>query len=187
MVKLKASQIETVTVSSGSADAGKIPSLSETGGLDASIGGGGGGGGGAGILSGSGAPDAGLGTEGAFYIDTTASALYGPKTSGSWGTPTNLIGAAGADGADGAAGADGADGKTILNGAGAPSNGLGVDGDFYIDTVASALYGPKAGGVWGSATSLIGPQGTAGADGADGADGSFPNWDLISDAAWDVL
>lgn len=72
----------------------------------------------------------------------------------------------------GANGTNGADGKTVLNGSGAPSAGLGVDGDFYIDTTASAIYGPKTSGAWGSATSLIGPQGPAGADGAAGSGGA---------------
>lgn len=71
-------------------------------------------------------------------------------------------GATGATGAAGAPGAPGADGKTVRNGSGAPSSGLGVDGDFYIDTTADAIYGPKAAGAWGSATSLIGPQGEQG-------------------------
>ena len=72
-------------------------------------------------------------------------------------------------------GADGADGRTILNGTGAPAGGLGEDGDFYIDTAANEIYGPKTSGAWGSATSLVGPQGPAGDDGTDGdpgADGS---------------
>lgn len=62
-------------------------------------------------------------------------------------------------------GTAGADGRTILNGTGAPASGLGTDGDFYIDTDADAIYGPKTAGAWGSATSLIG---TAGADGVSG-------------------
>jgi hypothetical protein len=68
------------------------------------------------------------------------------------------------DGAGGV-GPAGADGKTVRNGSGAPSNALGVDGDFYIDTTADAIYGPKAGGTWGSPTSLIGPAGTNGTNG----------------------
>lgn len=48
--------------------------------------------------------------------------------------------------------------NTIWNGSGAPSVGIGINGDFYIDTAAHCLYGPKAGGVWpGTCTSLIGP------------------------------
>lgn len=122
------------------------------------------------VLSGAGAPGA-VGNLGDFYINTTTHEIYGPKTGGGWGSPTSLIGPAGADGADGTNGTNGTngvDGKTVLSGAGAPAGGLGVVGDFYIDTTANAIYGPKSGGGWGSPTSLIGP---AGADGADGAPG----------------
>jgi hypothetical protein len=62
-------------------------------------------------------------------------------------------------------GTDGADGKTVLSGSGAPSAGLGVNGDFYIDTVAAAIYGPKTAGAWGSPTSLIGGNGADGISG----------------------
>lgn len=37
---------------------------------------------------------------------------------------------------------------TIRNGTGAPPNSLGNNGDWYIDTAAKELYGPKAAGVW---------------------------------------
>jgi hypothetical protein len=75
---------------------------------------------------------------------------------------TGAQGPTGATGPTGPTGAAGADGKTVRSGSGAPSSGLGVDGDFYIDTTADAIYGPKAAGAWGSATSLIGPQGEQG-------------------------
>jgi hypothetical protein len=116
------------------------------------------------VLSGAGAPDAELGVDGEFYIDTVATAIYGPKTAGVWGSPTSLIGA---DGADGAPGADGADGLSVLSGSGVPSSGLGVDGEFYIDTDADTIYGPKTAGSWGSPTSLVGPPGAPGADAPD--------------------
>lgn len=53
-------------------------------------------------------------------------------------------------------------------GAGAPSSGLGVDGDFYIDTNTDTLYGPKASGAWPAGTSLVGPAGPAGPAGTNG-------------------
>lgn len=89
------------------------------------------------------------------------------------------------EGPQGDPGADGADGLTVLNGAGVPGAGLGLDGDFYIDTTAHAIYGPKAAGAWGAGTSLIGPQGPAGVQGpqgvagptgAAGADGAGSTW-----------
>lgn len=58
----------------------------------------------------------------------------------------------------GVPGLDGADGNTILNGVVAPTT-EGVDGDFYINTTTSTIYGPKTVGAWGAGTSLIGPAG----------------------------
>jgi hypothetical protein len=92
-------------------------------------------------------------------FETVASAANLRLYSLTTGLPT------GPQGPTGATGPAGADGKTIRNGSGAPSSGLGVDGDFYIDTVASAIYGPKTSGAWGSATSLIGPAGSGGGGG----------------------
>jgi hypothetical protein len=74
-------------------------------------------------------------------------------------------GTAGAAGHDGASGAPGTDGKTVLSGSGVPGAGLGSAGDYYIDTSAHAIYGPKSGS-WGSATDLVGPQGSPGTPGA---------------------
>ena len=106
---------------------------------------------GATVLNGAGAPSNGSGANGDFYIDTTNTRLYGPKSSGAWpGGYVSLIGATGAAGA------------AVLNGAGAPSNGSGSNGDFYVDTTNTRLYGPKASGAWpGGYVSLIG---TAGSD-----------------------
>ena len=111
------------------------------------------------ILNGDGAPAGGLGKDGDFYIDTTNDRMFGPKTAGNWGAPKSLIGPPGDNGGDGI------DGNTILTGTGAPSNGLGVDGDYYVDNVAANMYGPKAGGTWPAGFSLVGP---AGGDGIDG-------------------
>ena len=66
------------------------------------------------------------------------------------------LGTAGPTGATGPAGADGADGSTILSGSGAPvDNVTGSDGDFYIDTAAHTIYGPRTAGAWGVGTSLV--------------------------------
>jgi len=127
------------------------------------------------VRNGTGTPSGGLGADGDFYIDTTPGAIkiFGPKTSGTWGSGTNLVGAAGSTGSAGSAGADG---KTVRNGSGVPSGGLGVDGDFYLNTAANTIYGPKAAGAWGSATSLVGPTGATGSTGAAGADGNGLVW-----------
>jgi len=75
-------------------------------------------------------------------------------------------------GPTGATGSPGTDGRTIWNGSGAPSSGTGQIGDFYVDTTANTIYGPKATGGWGSATSLVGPPGATGATGATGSPGA---------------
>lgn len=63
-------------------------------------------------------------------------------------------------------------GNTVLSGAGAPSNGTGSNGDFYINSINYDIYGPKTSGSWGSATSLVGPTGATGQTGATGPAGS---------------
>ena len=60
--------------------------------------------------------------------------------------------------------------NTILNGKGAPSNTLGINGDFYIDTRSLLISGPKTNGKWPSARSLQGANGTNGNDGKNGTD-----------------
>ena len=42
----------------------------------------------------------------------------------------------------------GTNGSTVLNGVVPPQSGNGVDGDFYIDTAAEVIYGPKAASAW---------------------------------------
>lgn len=78
--------------------------------------------------------------------------------------PAGADGEDGTNGTDGEDGAPGADGKTWHNGTGAPGDGVGVDGDFYLDTAADAYYGPKASGTW----SGTGPVSLVGEDGAPG-------------------
>ena len=93
--------------------------------------------------------------------------------------PAGAPGATGATGAPGPSGAQGAVGpagsctaQTILNGSGPPASSTGADGDFYIDTSAQVIYGPKAGGAWPTpGTSIVGPKGATGDTGATGAQG----------------
>lgn len=91
-------------------------------------------------------------------------ALWSCVTDGSGvtGTPTDLrvlfsAGLAGPEGPTGSAG------TIMLYGTVAPTT-EGVDGNFYLDYVASIIYGPKASGTWPSGVSLVG---------APGADGSL--------------
>jgi hypothetical protein len=55
------------------------------------------------------------------------------------------------------------EGGVLLSGAGTPASGLGFNGDFYLDSSAWTIYGPKTTGTWGSPTSIIGPTGSSGA------------------------
>jgi hypothetical protein len=64
------------------------------------------------ILNGEGAPNNALGNDGDFYLRTTTSDFYGPKTAGSWGSPISLIGDEGPPGDTGPAGATGTAGPT---------------------------------------------------------------------------
>ena len=61
--------------------------------------------------------------------------------------------------------------NTILSGDTAPRSSIGIEGDFYIDIKALALYGPKSKSSWPSAISLRGPKGVAGAKGINGTNG----------------
>ena len=60
--------------------------------------------------------------------------------------------------------------NTVLNGKGAPSNTLGINGDFYIDTRSLLISGPKKSGKWPVARSMQGSNGTNGTDGRNGTD-----------------
>lgn len=113
------------------------------------------------------------GTQGIQGIQGVAG-LTGPTgTTGATGPQgtTGATGPTGSTGSTGATGAAGADGKTVRSGSGVPSGGLGVDGDFYINTTANTIYGPKTSGAWGSSSSLIGPTGATGATGSTGPTG----------------
>jgi hypothetical protein len=120
-----------------------------------------------------------VGSNGDFYLNTTNGDIYGPKTAGAWGSVIFNIaegqqgpaGPQGSTGATGAAGAAGADGRTLLSGTSAPSSGTGANGDFFINTTASIIYGPKAGGAWPTGVSMVGPTGATGATGPTGPSG----------------
>lgn len=138
------------------------------------------------ILNGTTNPAPATGSDGDFYINTTTNQIFGPKTAGTWGSGTSMVGPQGApgaqglqgiqgiqglQGAQGVAGINGTNGKTILNSTTNPVPGQGVDGDFFINTTTNQLFGPKTGGLWGSGTSLVGPQGAAGPQGIQGLQG----------------
>lgn len=90
--------------------------------------------------------------------------LKGPK--GDRG-PTGPRGPIGPPGSGGS----GEDGSVWYDGAGAPSGGLGADGDYYLRHSNGDVY-HKAGGVWTVVANIKGADGDDGAPGADGADGA---------------
>jgi hypothetical protein len=106
-----------------------------------------------------------------YYTPNTGLVTYAPAPDDGATGATGLTGATGPSG--GPTGATGATGLQTLNGSGPPSTGLGVIGDFYIDTDTYELYGPKFttmfGVSWGSPQSLIGATGSPG--GATGSTG----------------
>jgi hypothetical protein len=133
------------------------------------------------VSNGTSNPVSGTGVNGDFYINTATNTLFGPKANGAWPSGVSLVGPTGATGtqgiqgatsATGVAGVAGADGKSVRNGTSDPVSGTGVDGDFYINTAANTLFGPKANGAWPSGVSLVGATGAQGIQGATGAAGA---------------
>ena len=61
---------------------------------------------------------------------------------------------------------------TIRYGIGGPTPTIGNDGDFYVDTSAYVIYGPRNSGNWGVGQSLVGPAGPQGPTGATGPAGA---------------
>lgn len=114
------------------------------------------------IISGNIDPINAIGRNGDFYVNLAAGTFFGPKASGVWPAGFSIIGPAGA------AGTNGIDGATILNGLAAPSNAVGRNGDFFLNTNTNTFYGPKAGGIWPTGFSIVGPAGTAGTNGTNG-------------------
>jgi hypothetical protein len=99
--------------------------------------------------------------------------LQGPQGPEGPQGPAGPEGLPGPQGPEGAVGPAGLSGRTLLNGTGSPTDELGSDGDFFIDTVAKQLFGPKLNGNWNAfpPVSLVGPQGPAGQEGPAGAMG----------------
>lgn len=98
------------------------------------------------IHNGDGAPAGALGDEGDYYIDNAANEIYGPKTSGNWGSPTSLIGPKGAE---------------WFSGVGVPDNGNGRDGDYYLQSNGDVWE--KGATEWvNTGTNIIGPPGDTG-------------------------
>lgn len=82
--------------------------------------------------------------------DTGGVGPAGPQGAG-------IQGPSGTNGSNGTNGTAGAPGAVWRSGSGAPSNGLGVNGDFYLDTATGNVY-EKAAGVYTIVMNIQGPQ-----------------------------
>lgn len=140
---------------------------------------------------GSGVPSDGTGANGDYYLNIANGDVY-KRAAGTYSVVGNIKGAtgstgsAGATGATGSTGAAGVDGATWRDGSGAPSNGTGANGDYYLNTANGDVYKRAAGtysvvgnikgatGATGS-TGSTGSTGATGATGAAGADGNTTN------------
>lgn len=137
---------------------------------------------GATIRNGTGVPDNATGNDGDYYLNTT-SYDFSQRIGGSYTVIGNLKGLAGTNGKDGE------NGSTIRTGTDAPpANGIGKDGDLYLNTTTYMLYG-KANGAYSEIGSLKGANGTVTRTGAaDPASGLGANGDLyINTTSYDLF
>ncbi len=130
------------------------------------------------------------GNNGDFYFQTTTQDVW-RKVDGAWKIIANLRGTPGRNGTpgkdgtdgepglpgtpgsgqDGEDGVDGVDGATWNSGAGVPSDGLGKDGDYYLNTTNGNVYKRQA-GHYVLVGNIRGPQGLQGDPGNNGANGA---------------
>jgi hypothetical protein len=141
-----------------------------------------------GVLNGNVVPTNVQGNDGDFYINTITNTIYGPKANGIWPSGVSLVGPQGpAGGPAGPQGIAGTNGNSVLNGTVNPNLAIGVDGDFYINTLTNEIFGPKSAGVWPQGISLVGPSGLAGAPGPQGPAGAMGPQGVIGANGTSVL
>jgi len=76
----------------------------------------------------------------------------------------------GPQGTAGTNGTNGTNGSTLRNGTGVPSNGLGVNGDYYLNDANGDLY-LKSGGTYAIVFNIKGATGANGTNGTNGTNG----------------
>ena len=113
------------------------------------------------IHSGTGVPDASLGSIGDYYLDLSTSNLYGAKTAQGWGNPISLRGLQGEKGEKGDRGLKGERGKQGFKGEQGPKGEDGKQGPKGED----GKQGPKG------EDGKQGPKGEDGKPGSNGKDG----------------
>lgn len=114
------------------------------------------------VLNGAGAPSSGTGNNADFYLDTTNTRLYGPKTGGAWGAYVSLVGPTGSTGPTGATGATG------------PANTLSI-GTVTTGAAGSSASATITGTAPTQTLSLTIPRGDTGATGAGTGDALTAN------------
>ena len=101
--------------------------------------------------NGSGAPAAGLGVNGDYYLNIQSDDVY-TKSGGAWTITANIRG------------------SVWYNGAGIPGAGLGRAGDYYLNVTNGDVYTKTVS--WAVIANIKGPTGATGATGPTGATGA---------------
>jgi hypothetical protein len=114
---------------------------------------------------GSGSPSGATGIVGDFYIDTSSSNVYEKTGSSVWTLRLNIKGDTGNTGSAGAAG------SRWYQGTSAPSSGLGITGDFYINTTTYDVSEKTDSTTWTVRLNIKGATGAAGTNGTNGSAG----------------
>ena len=128
--------------------------------------------------SGAGAPSGALGVVGDWYLNTANGDVHEKTGASAWTLRDNITGPQGAQGIQGiqgpqgATGTAGAAGAKWYTGSGAPLTGIGIVGDWYLDSANGDYYEKTGASAWTLRGNLKGPQGATGAQGVKGDTGS---------------
>lgn len=109
-----------------------------------------------------GPPLPGLGIVGDYYLEYPTGDVYEKIASG-WVHDSNLTGPAGADGSPG---------EKWFAASGAPTSGVGIVGDWYLNTLNGDFYEKTGASTWTLRGNLKGPTGATGSTGSAGAPGA---------------
>ena len=123
-----------------------------------------------------GAPSDTLGSDGDYYLNNINGSVY-CKDAGHYTHVATIIGLQGPQGIQGnpgpqgPQGTPGTPGAAWRNGSGAPTGGLGINGDYYLDDDNGDVYF-KSGGSYSVIANIEGPQGNQGIQGNPGTPGA---------------
>lgn len=92
------------------------------------------------VLSGISNPTAGQGQNGDFYINTNTWSIFGPKTGGSWGFGTSIVGAAGSTGPQGIQGVPGPNTLPVTSISTSPGRALNTTFQVHATRPAIVIY-----------------------------------------------